>query len=62
MEGRIIEVKENHRNGRIKIKVFSPTALTDEQITYLASLTRDEALKYGPLYGWKVIDASDWAE
>ena len=62
MEGKIIEVKENHGNGKIKVKVFSQETLTDAQVKYISSLTRDEALKYGPLHGWKVVDASDWAE
>ena len=61
MEGRIIEVKENHGNEKTKVKVFSQEALTDAQVQYLSSLTRDEAIKYGPLHGWKVIDASEWA-
>lgn len=61
MEGKMIEVKDNHGNGKTKMKVFSPEALTDEQIAFLSSLTRDEAMKIGPIHGWKVIDASDWA-
>ena len=61
MEGRIIEVKENHGSGKTKVKVFSQEVLTEAQVHYLSSLTRDESIKYGPLHGWKVIDASEWA-
>ena len=62
MESVIIEAKENHGCGKIKMKVFSHEALTEMQREYLSSLTRDEAMKYGSVHGWKVIDASDWAE
>ena len=60
MESRIIEVKENHGDGRIKVKVFSHEVLTEEQVNFLSTMTRDEVLKYGTLQGWKVIDISDW--
>lgn len=55
----IIYVKANYGNEKIKMQVFSRETLTDAQKEYLASLTRDEAMKYGPLHGWKVIDISD---
>lgn len=57
----IIEVKENHSDKKTKVKVFSTEKLTDAQIQYLSSLTRDEAMKYGPLHGWNVVDISEWA-
>ena len=56
----IIEVKANHGTEKVKMKVFSQAALTEAQKEYLSSLTRDKAMKYGPLHGWKVIDISDW--
>ena len=56
----IIEVKANRGAEKVKMKVFSPVALTDTQKAYLSSLTRDNAMKYGHLHGWKVIDISDW--
>lgn len=61
MEGKIVEVKENHGSGKTKVKVFSQEVLTEAQLKYLSSLTRDEAMNYGPLHGWKVIDAGEWA-
>lgn len=61
MEGRIIEVKENHGSGKIKVKVFSHETLTDAQVEYLSSLTRDETIEYGRFRGWKVVDVSEWA-
>ena len=60
MESIIIEVKANHGNEKVKMKVFSPKTLTKAQIEYLSSLKRDEAIKYGPLHGWKVIDITEW--
>lgn len=57
----IVYVKANHGSEKVKMKVFSQHALTDSEKKYLSSLTRDEAIKYGPLHGWKVIDASEWA-
>lgn len=61
MEATIIEVKENHGSKKTKVKVFSAETLTKSQIQYLSSLTRDEAIKYGPLHGWKVVDISEYA-
>lgn len=57
----IVYVKANHGDGKVKMQVFSRVPLTNAQKEYLTSLTRDEAIKYGPLHGWKVIDASEWA-
>lgn len=61
MEATIIEVKANHGNEKVKMKVFSQETLTEAQKEYLSSLTRDKAMKYGSLHGWKVVDISDWA-
>ena len=59
MVSTIVYVKANYGNEKVKMQVFSHVPLTDEQKNYLSSLTRDEAMKYGPLHGWKVIDISD---
>lgn len=60
MVSTIIEVKSNTGNEKVKMKVFSHKPLSETQMTYLSSLKRDEALKIGPLHGWKVIDISSW--
>ena len=60
MNSIIIEVKENHGNGTIKMKVFNSEKLTQAQLRYLSSLKRDDAIKYGTLLGCKVIDIGEW--
>ena len=47
-------------NEKVKMKVFSDAPLSETQMEYLRSLKRDEAMKIGSLYGWKVIDISSW--
>ena len=59
MEYTIIEVKENFGDGRIKVKVISRTPLSDSQRKHLASLKRDEAIKYGNAMEWKVLDIDE---
>lgn len=60
MVSTIIEVRSNTGSEKVKMKVFNDKPLSEAQITYLQSLNRDEAMKIGPLHGWKVIDISSW--
>ena len=54
-----IEVKANFGTGSIKMRVISRTPLSDADRRYITSLRRDEAIKYGNVRGWKVIDMED---
>ena len=60
MESVIIEVKGNCGSERATIKVFSHETLTEAQQEELSTLSRDEAMKYASLRGWKAIDISEW--
>ncbi len=54
-----IEVKANFGYEKIKMRVISREKLSDLQKEYLSSLRRDEAIKYGNLKGWKVLDINE---
>ena len=59
MEFTIVEVNPNFGYGKHKMKIISREPLSDYQKRYLASLKRDEVIKYGKLYGWTVLDMED---
>jgi len=55
----IVYVRTNAGNGRVKMRVYSPVPLSEAEINYFSTLTRDEAFNYGDLREWKVSDISD---
>ena len=59
MNSEIIEVKANFGDGKVKMKVISRELLSEFQKKHLSSLKRDEAIKYGNINGWKVLDIED---
>lgn len=59
MESTIINVKSNFGNDKVTMKIFSPKQLSVQEKEYFRSLKRDEAIKYGRIKGWKVIDVTE---
>lgn len=60
MVSTIIEVRANFGNERVKMKIFSQENLSEYQRKYFSTLKRDEAIKYGTVMGWEVIDIEEW--